>query len=340
MEEDSRLSELRALVQRKLRSLEEVGLTMTTWREPVPDGICDDCKPFIKDEPTKWAKLTEGRQRVIMSFSLEDQVVDRMLFGHWIEPEVNDPLKTVQKGGWSVLPTGYQLLLAAMPDERRCLATDMSAWDFTVPSWAIDMYLEFKLAQSYHSPEHVAMIRARFAYLYGEGFVFRLPNGARWRQNFAGMMKSGSLLTLSMNSFIQGLFHYLACIRTGQDPGVAWAMGDDFLAYLDALFNVAAYDAEKARLGGIVKFSVRRREFAGMLVKHNACEPLWQDKHKFTLAWLPRDEVVQYLKDITIWYARSKAQWFSDTLKRMGIPSAYRFACSLRAAGVGASFLD
>lgn len=292
---------------------------MRTWRDPVPEHIVDDCKPFIKDEPHSLAKIESNRQRVIMSFSLEDKLVDLLLFGPWIQDEVERPLETIQKAGWSVTPSGYHFLLADMPNEAKCLATDKSAWDWTCPGWVVDYYLECKFGH-YDLPESVRnAMKARFAYLYGTGFVFRLPSGERWRQTFYGMMKSGSVLTLSLNSLGQAGMTWLANFRLSLPIQRLWSMGDDVLDYVGLDFPVKDHIAEIRKLGALVKFTARRREFAGMLIRPDYLEPLWQEKHKCILAFTDPVEIPEYLESLLCWYARARAPWFRHLTKSYGI---------------------
>lgn len=325
----SALHELFASVRSRLNELERIGANMASWRDNVPDGVADDSKPFIKDEPHKVSKVQQGRWRVITSFSLEDKIIDGMLFGPWIEDEIRNPLRTVQKAGWAVVPEGYRRLLAEMPNESLCYASDKTAWDWVCPAWVIDYYLDCKLSHHRHEPGHRAAIIARFAYLYGTGFVVRFPDGRRFRQGFYGMMKSGSVLTLSLNSLAQAAMHWLACLRAGERLERVWALGDDFLAYTREGFPAARIDQLVSEMGAIVKFSVKRREFAGMLIRGDGLEPLWQSKHKFIIAHLPPADVRGYLMDLLVWYARSRATWFKDLSARYGISEgAYHAARS------------
>lgn len=302
-----------------------IGHAIPSWRAEVPDRVADDSKPFIKDEPHKTSKALLGRWRVITSFSLEDKIIDGMLFGPWLEDEIRHPYRTVQKAGWAIVPEGYRRLMAEMPEESQCYASDKTAWDWVCPAWVVDYYLDCKLSHHCHSPDHRAAIRARFAYLYGTGFVVRFPDGRRFRQGFYGMMKSGSVLTLSLNSLAQAAMHWLACLRAGEPLGRVWALGDDFLAYVRKGFPRAKIDELVSKMGAIVKFSVPRREFGGMLIRGDCLEPLWQQKHKYIIAHLDPFDIEDYLKDLLIWYSRSRAPWFRALTQRYGISEgAYR----------------
>lgn len=292
---------------------------MRTWRDPVVgENLADDCKPFIKDEPHKTSKIEAGRYRLITAFSLEDKIIDAMLFGPWITAEVTRPIHCVQKAGWSITPYGYVQLRSHMPRVTRCLATDKTAWDWTCPGWVVDYYWDCKTSHHRESPDIIAAMKARFGLLYGTGFIFRFPDGRRLRQNFFGMMKSGSLLTLSLNSLAQAAMHWLACLRLNVNPGLVWAMGDDLLTYVDPGFPVEEYLAATSKMGALVKFSSNRREFAGMLMHGTALEPLWQAKHKYVISHLLPSEIRDYLEALLPWYARSSAQWFKALLERYG----------------------
>lgn len=241
-----------------------------------------------------------------------------MLFGSWAQDEVSAFTKTTQKAGWSVLPEGWTYLLSIMPDERKCLGIDKSAWDWTIPVWCINMYLAVKETQQMGwTKEYRTLVHSRFNQVFGSGFIIRLDNGARFRLVSPGIMKSGFYLTMSINSASQFFQHSLACKRTGLNPGVLWSLGDDNLSYVNFSFEQRNdYLDQLSKTGCIVKYAIARREFAGVKVNYTGVEPLWFDKHKFVLAHKSVGEIADYVSDLALFYQLSQARWFRNLVRK------------------------
>uniref|UniRef100_A0AAT9JA40 RNA-dependent RNA polymerase n=1 Tax=Macrotermes natalensis sobeli-like virus 1 TaxID=3133513 RepID=A0AAT9JA40_9VIRU len=220
-----------------------------------------------------------------MVLSLEDQMVDRVLFDPWVKGELAKVSAIPSKTGWSPLPSGFRQLMSSFPD--LALATDCSSYDWTVQEWVVLELLECKLAQCGDCPVYKDLVRARFRQVLRDA-VIRLPDGSRWQQQGWGLMKSGWLLTINVNSGTQFLNNALAWIRshTGDIPEI-WVMGDDVLLAWSDHYSQETFERALGELGVLVKRGNLIREFAGFrfgVVDGRYCvEPAYPEKHDFML---------------------------------------------------------
>lgn len=248
----------------------------------------DDIRVFIKEEPHKLSKLESGRLRLIMVLSLEDQMVDRIIFGGWVEDELLRVMDLPSKAGWSPLPFGFSQLNRAFPDQ--VLATDCSSFDWTVPEWVISTYIRVKLAQCEFDPAWHAAIVNRLRQVLGDA-VIRLPGGERYQQALPGIMKSGWFLTISANSSFQFLINVLAWLRSHprRPFPLIWTMGDDVLLEWKDSFSQEAFEQALSSTGIVVKRGSRNREFGGFHFLKDSVEPAYPAKHRFMLEHLSED---------------------------------------------------
>ncbi|QKI29238.1 hypothetical protein 2 [Amygdalus persica sobemo-like virus] len=319
--EEANYERLKYLVSLRLQALEEGGRG-----ECVCSGSCGACptdiKIFVKMEPHKDQKIKEGRQRLISSLSLVDQVVDRCLFQTWQKTEIANCMQLAGKSGWSPMPEGFSQLMAL---GDKVLATDCSAFDWTYPAWLVDLTLTLRLAQTRGvSPQYERAVRARWKEVLGTDCMLRLPSGRVYRQVRPGIMKSGWLLTISGNSMAQELITLLGMrrARPSQPLGKLWSMGDDVLMQWD---GSDSRDLETAiRTCGILqKFSVPRAEFSGFEFKGDLARPivnpLYVDKHRYLLAYQPEEMLEEVVSAYGFLYALADDEhrrWLEPYLAR------------------------
>lgn len=298
-------------------------------------------KIFQKGEPHDDTKVAQQRWRLIWCLSLEDQMVDRFLFDPWVEAEIAGVYYATSKSGWSPIPEGYRQLFAEMPIESQCLAVDKSSWDWTCPWWVVEQYVMAKLEQVQDLPAgYVRAVWTRMLYVLGPGCRVVWPDGTEIQQDDYGLMKSGFLLTLSLNSAAQDFQHSVVELRARFLPELApltmgsrlWAMGDDSLVYMAVAplpAFVEAYTAELATLGCLVKHAKLRREFAGFHVTARSAEPLYTDKHRFTLYYTKPEMVVNNIEAYSLVYACASKEtqgWLEEERRKREMPSASYFA--------------
>uniref|UniRef100_A0AAT9JGB8 RNA-directed RNA polymerase n=1 Tax=Cryptotermes secundus sobeli-like virus 2 TaxID=3133511 RepID=A0AAT9JGB8_9VIRU len=241
-----------------------------------------DIRVFIKDEPHKISKMREGRYRLIMVMSLEDQMVDRMLMGTW--PDAEKFWLIPGKTGWSPVPAGSRYVTSTFPGD--VLATDCSAFDWTFPDWVGPLLLMLRLdmVQSLDD-DYRTMLTRRWRAVIGPEAVLRLPDGTRFRQKRWGLMKSGWYRTIAENSAAQVLINHLAWLRTypRQPMPTIWTMGDDVLMHRPPFLDVTEFETALATTGILVKQSSLKREFAGFEFRGSRVNPLYPQKHRFLL---------------------------------------------------------
>lgn len=267
--------------------------------------------------------------------------MDQLLFGPWVEAEIAGVDRATSKSGWNPIPEGYRMLQAVMPVETQCLAVDKSSWDWTCPWWVVKEYVKAKLEQvSDPPPGYFLAVWTRILYVLGPGCRVVWPDGTEIQQDDYGLMKSGFLLTLSLNSAAQDLQHSVVEMRAGSKPSLApltmgsvlWAMGDDSLVYLAVSPQprfIEAYCAELATLGCIVKHAKVKREFAGFHVVDGCANPLYPDKHRFTLYYTRPEMVTNNIEAYSLVYACAHpdhGEWLDQERRRREMPSASYFA--------------
>lgn len=249
-------------------------------------------------------------------------MVDKILFTPWYEAELRNPMACTQKTGWSPLPAGYQRLLKEFPAEDS-IAVDKTQWDWTMPAWVIRAYVDMKREQlaGEVSDGYWQTVWARLYYVLGPGARFEMPNGVRYRQLGWGIMKSGWLLTLSLNSAAQAFQHALAWLRMGRTTSFppVWAMGDDILARMRLDDDELKHYWECLETTGCkVKKIERRREFCGFHFKNDeAINPLYPDKHRFILRHIDPSVEQDTLLSYTLLYALADDRWFDSCKANM-----------------------
>lgn len=282
----------------------------------------DPIKIFVKDEPHKRTKIAAGRERIIFALSVVDQMVDRLLFKPMIDVEVRNPGAVVAKAGWSPLPEGYQAIVKQFPGD--VMAVDKTAWDWTMPEWVVYAYFGIKMDQCVDSDDlYEGMCWLRMMQVVGSEAYIRLPDGRQLQQDSVGLMKSGWLLTLSMNSMAQALQHAVASFAIGEEPPRCWALGDDFISR--AVSKPDDYVRELSRTGCLVKHAKNILEFAGFDFTNGGVTPLYWKKHQFLLNYVEPDIEQDVLLSYFMLYSLSTNRWLDSYRKYANFPVGKTF---------------
>lgn len=110
---------------------------------------------------------------------------------------------------------------------------------------------------------------------FGAGARFITTAGYELEQLEPGIMKSGSVVTISTNSHAQAMLHALVCMDEGVDPWPYPACcGDDTLQRLDQA-SIPGY----AKYGVIIKSASEGLEFMGHELLSTGPAPLYMEKH-------------------------------------------------------------
>lgn len=170
---------------------------------------------FIKSEPHKIEKVKENRWRLIMASPLCVQMVWHMMFSYQNDLEIREAYNIPSQQGFVPVNGGWQQYLAQWKQKGYDTGLDKKAWDWNAPGWLIFMELEFRFRMGRGAKMDLWYEIARW--LYHCMFVnpkIILSSGLVIQQLFAGIVKSGCVNTISLNSHCQVLVHIGVCIRT------------------------------------------------------------------------------------------------------------------------------
>lgn len=288
--------------------------------------LADPIKVFIKQEPHKREKIEDGRLRLIMSVSLVDALVDRILFMKLMWKVVNNYHKTGIMIGWSPVNGGYRLLESKF--SGKTLSMDKKTWDWSVPAWLLDAVCDVIMSLSVSAPVWwKKAVRTRFDCLFEDPeFVF--SDGSRAKQSQPGIMKSGCYLTILINSVAQILLHEMAIFSLSiprEETEPLLVVGDDTLQkWFDRYLECVAYWSS---LG--FKIEVEQHsgepEFAGFKYK-NGYIPAYRQKHYFQLAYLtPNRELAQQTLQnyqILYWFDKDMLDVIVSIARMLKMPEA------------------
>jgi len=196
------------------------------WRS----GMCDPVRLFVKNEPHKCAKIKAGRERLISSVSLIDNLVERILYHEQNDVDIMSWKDIPSKPGMGLHDEAQNEICSYMTSEfnsrRRvdsAMETDMSGWDWSVQPW--EMFMEVEVRAGLALGADVVRNVYRRA-LYNRAVcemlcVFMLSDGTLIEQITPGKRCSGSYNTSCGNSRMRWML--------SQWVGARWAitMGDD-----------------------------------------------------------------------------------------------------------------
>nr|BBH43043.1 RNA-dependent RNA polymerase [Carrot red leaf virus] len=229
----------------RLQKISEVNFSDMTPEELVQNGLCDPIRLFVKGEPHKQSKLDEGRYRLIMSVSLLDQLVARVLFQSQNKLEIALWRAVPSKPGFG-LSTDNQIenfvdclakQVGETPEEvianwpKYLIPTDCSGFDWSVSDWLLEDDMEVRNRLTIDCTPLLKRLRAGWLKCISNS-VLCLSDGTLLAQTVPGVQKSGSYNTSSSNSRIRVMAAYHC--------GASWAMamGDDALESIDTDLSV------------------------------------------------------------------------------------------------------
>nr|WBG54075.1 P1-P2 protein [Beet chlorosis virus] len=237
---------LTRLTFNRLQKMLEVNSDDLNAEQLVQHGLCDPIRVFVKGEPHKVSKLEEGRYRLIMSVSLVDQLVARVLFQNQNKREIELWRAVPSKPGFG-LSTDDQIedfvkVLASQLGEEpqevfnnwstKLIPTDCSGFDWSVADWMLEDDMEVRNRLTRNNNHTTKRLRSVWLKCISNS-VLCLSDGRLLSQRVPGVQKSGSYNTSSSNSRIRVMAAYHC--------GASWAMamGDDALESVDS--NLTEY---------------------------------------------------------------------------------------------------
>jgi len=153
--------------------------------------------------------------------SLVDQVIERLCFADQNFNEILNFETIPSKPGMGLHDEGLQIIFDNVNAFERPVEADVSAWDWSVQEWQLQMDVEFRIWAYGISPDSVRanLFRNRIACL--SKTLFCTSDGKLYSQLAPGIQLSGSYNTSSTNSRIRVLTAY------GLGVPKIIAMGDD-----------------------------------------------------------------------------------------------------------------
>ena len=267
-------------------------------------------KLLIKDEPLPVQKLEVGRFRLLFVGSVVDQIVDHMLYDDFNNAEIETFSSHPTKAGWVPQFGGYTQLRQAYRDPY---SLDKSLWDWTAPGWVFDVEKEFRSMTVRADPEWERVHASRFEYCFERAKIV-FTDGTIVEQTTPGLMKSGLLNTISVNSRAQLMLHLLASRRSNQPAARLDALGDDTLQEGKP---TEEYISQLAALGPIVKQIKQGAEFGGTDLDTGV--PLYWAKHVVTLLFSQNLEETLTSYESNYSLADEKLMWIQALMTSVGL---------------------
>jgi hypothetical protein len=261
------------MVKARLRLLSTGDCRDLTAEEKVKLGFCDPVRLFVKNEPHGREKASTKRWRLIMSVSLVDQLVERVLNARLNKSEVANWRDIPSKGGSSMYQPDDVKEILSWIGGADIAEADISGFDWSVKYWELlaDVLLRIKLSPG-ASQRWCQALLMRVECLALS--VFSLSDGRLIAQLVKGIQKSGSYNTTPTNSHIRVMLAMLA----GADKAIA--IGDDGLES-----HVESAPRAYSDMGHPLKMyakCVGKANFCSMLIKYDgSCDPVTWDKTFF-----------------------------------------------------------
>lgn len=257
-----------------------VGRLMMVWemvQRRLVEQDSDPIRLFVKAEPHTKKKLEAGRCRLISSISVVDQIIDAMLFNDMNEKMTTENLSIPPKIGWNPINGGWKIV------PPQWVAADKTAWDWTVSGWLVELVLELRASLCETGGERFDRWFELAIWRYNKLFAsaeFVSSGGLLFKQQVIGILKSGSVNTISDNSLMQDMLHIRTCLETDQPIGYIFTMGDDTLQEPPVKFEEYFQHLEQYC---VLKQVQRKSEFAGHVFGNGKVHPLYFGKHAYTL---------------------------------------------------------
>jgi len=250
---------------------------------------------FVKPEPHKIQKIIEGRLRLIWALPLEYQLVHRLFLDSSLTSEIANFREIPSKGGMSNVRGGFHRLFKDLDDGTDGICDkDMKGWDMSASQHTILMERDVRWRLCVNPND---VFKRGFDACYDSLLKSRVifSDGTILEQLEAGIVRSGSMITLSGNSRMQVINKvYFCLVRFGlyenQQHKVA-SIGDDTLERLREKFKL-----DYMRFLSSIGYTCKEAEF-GRLEDRTFCShkffkhksgvyvpvPLNWNKHAFAL---------------------------------------------------------
>lgn len=199
----------------------------------IKNNVCSPIRLFIKDEPHNRSKVERGKLRLISGVAVDDQVIDRMVYGVQNNREIASWETCPSKPGIGLHDEGLRSVsaqLVQMLAKGSVQSTDIKGWDWSVQKFELDDDAEARrrLAGAPRGSLFDFLLRVRAHCAANK--VFCLPDGSLVAQTHPGVQPSGWYCTSSSNSRMRVMARVNALQLAGESTEDAlriMAMGDD-----------------------------------------------------------------------------------------------------------------
>lgn len=255
------------------------------------DEIDSLWKVFIKREPHKVNKMESKRWRLIQCCPLDIQVMWHLLFAKANEKEVQESLTIPSAQGIVIPYGGWRFHYNKWKSQELTFGSDKTAWDWTVSEWMIRLDLELRrrlIITDYDWYTQATKIYKNAFY----NAKLILSDGRVYEQMYPGIVKSGCVNTISINSRCQVFLHLLYSFRKGIsiEPMLV-AVGDDTLQDEAHAEDVDLYQ----EFGVIIKSVSGNTEFLGREWNDDGPRPMYVSKHFFGLCYKHMDFIPEII---------------------------------------------
>lgn len=290
---------------------ERVKILKFLVRQKIDSVFSDDIKPadplkvFVKQEPHKISKIQEGRERLIQAVSLVDTMIDRILFGEMLRVASSPEMvgMTPCLVGWAPWHSGWRLIQKKFGDNS--MSIDRKAWDWTVQEWLVSFWNIFLKEMHPGAPVWWStLVDYRLDQLFYHA-IFKFQDGLMVVQEHPGIMKSGCLLTLILNSVSQVYLHCVAMMRIGQEPtfNIPFCVGDDTI--MNVMDCAQSYATALSTLCVVKEVEITNgfHEFVGFLFDKTGFYPAYFLKHIFAIRHVDEKEIESTMQNYQmLWY--------------------------------------
>ncbi len=267
----------------KLKMVEQAVARRWVQLESEPEA--DPIYIFIKPEPHKISKKLKKSWRLISSVGLTDTLIDRILYGNWLDKMIDVCLEIPAKAGWTPQRGGYKWMSKVFRNSQP-LSIDKSCWDWTVLEWHVRFLERFVPCMVlFTNSEWKTVFLNRMKALFYKGEVkYKLNCGCVFTQLVTGIQKSGCLGTIGFNSLWQAADKEVA---TNFEDTILFSLGDDTVEEQPKM-PLQHYLNNLRRTGAIVKeydlgFPIK---FGGHEFTETTCVPSYTAKHMYNLLHL------------------------------------------------------
>ncbi len=254
------------------------------WQQLIEKPVADPIHVFIKQEPHKKTKRDKEAWRLISGVGLTDTLIDRILYGQWLDDLILRWNEIPSKAGWAPQLNGFKFLTRHFRN-RTPVSIDKSSWDWTVNRWHISILNALIPRMIFGiTSEWSAVFKNRFVALFGADYpIFKYGCGCEFLQRVDGIMKSGCFGTIGFNSILQFADHVAV---GGDEQDVFEALGDDTAQ--ESFPGIEQYIENLKKTGAIIKeidvgWPIK---FGGHEMTEETSVPSYRGKHMFQLLHL------------------------------------------------------